>query len=283
MTRRRSTLLVGGLALLALLAAALWVLVLDRGTAEGGTELGTLKHDGLTRTYRVHRPGGDTEGRPLVVVLHGASGSGVKIEEQLGWDALADEKGFVVAYPDGIEGTWNIARICCGAAAQQDVDDTGFVTALVDRLERTLHVDRSRVYLAGISNGGALAYQVASHGGDFAAMAVLASTELGDCPSPAKLSVLIVHGSADPIVRYDGKPGVPPLDVDGPSIPEVAQRWRDREDCGAPVTNTASGSELSSATCAGGRAVEVLVHPGGHIWPPGAEDWIWKFFVDHSR
>ena len=55
----------------------------------------------MSRTAIVHRPGGLASGAPLVIVLHGAYGSGEQTRSATGWDALADREGFVVAYPNG--------------------------------------------------------------------------------------------------------------------------------------------------------------------------------------
>ena len=83
--------------------------------AESGTRTVTC-----TRTATAPRSCTDrasaAAGAPLVVVLHGARGTAADMRANLGWDALADREGLVVAYPDGLDRTWNAGR-CCGSRA----------------------------------------------------------------------------------------------------------------------------------------------------------------------
>ena len=59
--------------------------------------------DGRTRTYRTYVPAGvGTDDVPLVIALHGGTGSGAKFERSSGLDEQADLHGFVVVYPDGV-------------------------------------------------------------------------------------------------------------------------------------------------------------------------------------
>src|SRR3984957_13956472 len=96
----------------------------------GGTSVHTIAFGGLDRTYRVHKPTGLAAAAPLVVMLHGATGTGQQAENSYGWDQLADSAKFVVAYPDGIERSWN-GHGCCGRAMRENIDDVGFVIPMV--------------------------------------------------------------------------------------------------------------------------------------------------------
>src|SRR4051794_31635504 len=135
----------------------------------GTTVDGTLEVGGRTRTYHVHYPTKVPDGpASLVIGLHGGLGSGRQFEENTGFDAVADSNGFIVVYPDGIGGvmgdqdlrTWNAGN-CCGPARQQNVDDVGFISALIDHLSSTMAIDEDRVYAVGHSNGGIMAYRLA--------------------------------------------------------------------------------------------------------------------------
>src|ERR1700753_2636439 len=77
----------------------------------------SIKVGDRTRTYRLHGSSA-TAAVPLVVVLHGAVGTGLQAEQSYGWDAVADRDRFVVAYPDGVNRTWNASPDCCGLAAK---------------------------------------------------------------------------------------------------------------------------------------------------------------------
>ena len=110
-----------------------------------GTSLHTMAFGGLDRTYRVYQPAGLAAAAPLVVMLHGVSGSGEQAENSYGWDPLADSAKFVVAYPDGVGRAWN-GHGCCGQPARENVDDVGFITAMVGQISAAMAIDKSRVY-----------------------------------------------------------------------------------------------------------------------------------------
>ena len=134
---------------------------------------------------------------PLVVLRHGGFVSGNQAEEAYGWDAAADAHGLVVAYPDGEGRAWDVGGGCCGKPATEHVDDVAFVTQVVTTLEHELPIDADRVYATGISNGGLLAYRLACDTDVFAAIGPDSATLLGGCPSPARISVIHAHGTAD--------------------------------------------------------------------------------------
>ena len=104
----------------------------------------------------------------------------------------------------------NAAGACCGPAAEDGVDDVGFIKAMVARLTRALPLDEERIYVAGMSNGGVLAYALACRTSLLAAIGVVAGTQVGRCDEPRPMSVLHVHGLADTMVRFDGGPAVVP-------------------------------------------------------------------------
>src|SRR3984885_8403757 len=101
-------------------------------TLPGGTSVHTMAFGGLDRTYRVHKPAGLAAAAPLVVMLHGATGTGVQAENAFGWDQLADSAKFVVAYPDGIGRSWN-GHGCCSRAMREKIDNEGLIPSMVGR------------------------------------------------------------------------------------------------------------------------------------------------------
>ncbi|GLY07570.1 PHB depolymerase family esterase [Actinoplanes sp. NBRC 101535] len=259
-----------------------------------GSTAHELRVGDLDRTYRTYRPKNLSETRPapLVLVLHGGAGSGRQAENSYGWDAQADTGGFLVAYPDGVGRSWNVGPGCCGPAARDDVDDVAFVKSVIAAVSQGAPLDPARVYVTGISNGGMLAYRLACDTTLFAAAAPVSGTLIGDCPRPAPLSILHIHGTADRSVPFDGSPGKRhnggtgriPLNLDGPAVPDLIASWRATDNCPAP-TSTAStpppakggdtGEESAkevvtrlTADCPGGRTVELITIAGaGHQWP----------------
>lgn len=288
--------------LIALFAALLVVAgCAPSGSAEPpGLGVGSTAHSlsvgGLDRAYRLYVPDGVATPAPLVIMLHGGFGSGQQAERSYGWDELADGAKFVVAYPDGVGRAWNVNG-CCGRPARENIDDVGFISAVVGDVEANVAIDPARVYATGISNGGMMAYALACNTDLFAAIGPDAATQLDPCPSPRPTSVVHVHGTADRNIRYDGQPGDGVAGIDGPPVPDVNAFWRRVDRCAPPVVSTDGPVSTSSAVCADGRGVTLIVIDGaGHQWPGGqtvrggadppspalnATSVIWSFFANH--
>ena len=111
-----------------------------------------LTFGGLQRTYQVHVPAGLDHPAGLVINLHGAGATGSGQAALTNYNAVADQHGFVVAYPYGIDFSWADGR---GASIpdRQGVDDVGFLVALVDRLSRDYGISPGRVFATGMSAG----------------------------------------------------------------------------------------------------------------------------------
>ena len=268
-----------------------------------GSSAHSIVVGGIARSYIVYRPAALPAAAPLVVMLHGGFGTARQAEKSYHWDGEADAGHFLVAYPDGLHRAWNAGGGCCGTPARDGTDDAGFITAMVAAISRAVHVDASRVYATGISNGGIMAYDLACHTAIFAAIGPDSATELGGCAHPARLSVIAIHGTADRNIPYDGGEGGGFAHIDGPSVPAVSAAWRRAEGCTAPTTSTRSAVTTSVARCPGGRAVELITIAGaGHQWPGGASSpaaqrllgldppstaldataVIWRFFAAHA-
>ena len=108
----------------------------------------SIEVGGVTRSYLLHLPKALPDGKPapLVLVFHGGGGRATGMPNFTHFDQLADQQGFLVAYPESVNKHWNDTR------GLSTADDVGFVRALIAELERTQGVDAKRVYAAGISN-----------------------------------------------------------------------------------------------------------------------------------
>jgi polyhydroxybutyrate depolymerase len=240
-----------------------------------GDLAGALTVGAMQRTYQVHVPAGLDHPTGLVINLHGAGATGSGQAALTNYNAMADQHGFVVVYPDGIDFSWADGR---GASIpdRQGVDDVGFLVALVERLSHEYGIDPGRVFATGMSAGAFMATRLACERADVvSAIAPVAGT-LGSafpCAPSRPVSVLQVHGTADPVVPFGGGPMV---GRGGPSdiVPAtaMAQRWRDLDGCPAPVEDVLAGGvrRFTAAGCAGGsEVVFVQVDGGGHTWPAG--------------
>jgi len=175
---------------------------------------GTMTVGGLIRTYRTYVPRGLAKAAPLVVVMHGAgeNGARIRIETGYGFDRLADLHGFAVVYPNAFEGYWNACNIVGEASANGlAIDDVGFLTRMVDKIASEIGVDPSRVFAAGSSRGGFMAFRLALEAPSrFRAVAAVSanvpSQENFKCKSAGQgtSSVMIMNGSEDPLVPFDG-------------------------------------------------------------------------------
>ena len=237
-----------------------------------GTTTGSLEHEGVTRTYRLHVPDGIEGGSvPLLVALHGGGGSGQQFASSSQWDAVADAEGFVVVYPNGTGRipTWNAGE-CCGAAARDDVDDVGFIDELIDELSATLPIDQGRIVATGHSNGSTMSYRLACEMADrIVAIGVQAAPLTYEpCEPTEPVSLLHVHGAKDANVPIDGGEGSGISGLNWPSVEEGVDTIAAADGCEPePDVESVDGTTRSTWTRCDDSEVElVVVAEGAHGW-----------------
>jgi polyhydroxybutyrate depolymerase len=249
----------------------------------------TLDHGGVTRRFLLSAPAweeGD-DPLPLVVDIHGL-GEGADIHAemtQLG--PLGQEEGFVTVFPHGTGQlpSWNVNPDL------QANPDLAFVAAVLDRVEAERCIDTSRVYATGLSNGAMMTSAVACTMADrFAAVAPIAGILLPELCQPARpVPILTVHGTADPLLLFNGgidsaalsaalsggsdeapTTTAQPVDLDGEGYPATVRGWATLNGC----EDTAEDERVSDEVlrrrfdCPDEAPVEFLiVEGGGHSWP----------------
>ena len=236
-----------------------------------------LTIDGRDRTYSVYRPPGLARNNPvpLVVVLHGGFGTGNQAEKSYRWDETAQTRGFVVAYPDGYRRSWNAGGGCCGPALRDNVDDIGFLTAMIRAVSKSDNIDPRRIYLAGISNGAAMSYRYACSGPiAIAAIGSVSGAMPGGCQSPKPVSVVEIHGLKDQNIPFAGGVGTKGISkVDWPGVEQGLDPFRKADRCGAAATTTAGTVTTSTYNCAAGNQVVLItISDAGHQWPGAGEN-----------
>ena len=173
-----------------------------------------------------------------MVNLHAAGATGQQQAALTNYDAVADAYGFAAVYPDGIDLSWADGR---GASEpdRRGIDDVGFLSALIGKLVGDFGIDPGRVYVTGLSAGAFMANRLACDRADLiAAVAPVAGT-LGvnvPCNPSRPVSVLQTHGTADPVVPYDGGPMTGRGgSSDILSATAMSERWRQVDGCPGPV------------------------------------------------
>lgn len=265
-----------------------------------GDEAWTVVHQGQTRRFYVHVPTNYDPQRatPVVLDLHGRA-LDARFQMLLsGMRDVADANGFLAVHPEGtregLEQTWN-AGLCCGASARDQVDDVGFLAAVLDQLQARLCVDTKRVYATGMSNGGFMAHRLGCELSDrIAAIAPVAGT-LGvlGCQPSRPVPVFHFHGTLDAVVPYEGFAGFV-------SVQQSMDTWVQHNGCAPqPSVFLEQGDTRCQRwePCEQGAQVQLCtVEGGGHTWPGGtplpvfghttyaisASEMMWTFFSRHS-
>jgi polyhydroxybutyrate depolymerase len=248
-----------------------------------------LSSGGLDRKYLLHAPAKSSRAAmPLLVVLHGGGGTaeGMVRLTKGRFDELADRDGFYVVYPQGVGNSWNDGRRDIRSKArEQNVDDVGFFRALVAHLASTHEIDRSRVFVTGMSNGGMMSLRIGCSLPEvFRGVAAVAASLPEDvvpfCSGRPAGTLLLFDGTADPIVPYSGG-GVRVLWSDRGRVigaEKTAALWAEREGCrGAPASSKLPStvpdgtrvSRLDYPACPGGGVTLFRIAGGGHAWPGG--------------
>lgn len=253
---------------------------------------GTLTDQGLLRTYDLHTPGNDsfTHPLPLIVALHGSGMQGKDMATTTAFNRLADQAGFVVVYPDGLQQNWNVA----GTSSE---DNVAFVHALINHVQQIRSIDAQQIYVVGLSDGGFLAQELACKDpSQIAAIATVAASLptqfISDCQTQQPVSLLMVNGTADSIVPWQGD--ADPEDLPIPSVSTLVDFWQRHDNCSSPpqAAQTSKTVEVTDYSCPAGTEVKLVALEGaGHIWAGGGygqsaygdtTDRVWQFFQDHT-
>ena len=268
----------------------------------------TLQHKDVKRRYIVYTPpayhSAPQQAFPVVFNFHGG---GMTMAEQMLYTQMnraADRHGFIVVYPQGIKQDWNVGF---GMDYLAGTDDVGFTQAMLDKLKQDYRIDARRVYATGLSRGGFFALRLAAElPQQFAAVASVGATMpepvVAHHGKPEKVGMLLIHGTADQVVLYQGKAG------GYLSADDTLRYWAK---VNAIATNpppprllpAATGDDLKVSLLeqANGQQSVALVtiDGGGHTWPGAdafniglpigktsrsidANEVMWEFFGRHG-
>jgi polyhydroxybutyrate depolymerase len=241
---------------------------------------------GTQRWYLISTPSPGTEVRPLPVVLdfHGL-GEGAQLEAlttQFG--PLAQKDDFIAVFPQGIGSPvhWDTTSV-------KGNPDLQFVSEMLDQIEATQCVDETRIYSTGLSDGAFMtSFLACEMSNRIAAIAPVSGVQLDSpCEATRPVPILAFHGTADPILYFNGGVGsavlshaldggppstakVPPANLNGPGYPATVAAWAKRDGCGSEAVNTHVSPHVIHRVypCPKGTDVEFyIVIGGGHAWP----------------
>lgn len=280
----------------------------------------TFVHNGEDRHYFITVPDllvAPPEGVPLVLVLHGAGGNGPNVMAMTGFDEKAEEEGFIAVFPEGtprdrVVGdtlllTWNAGH-CCGYSMRRGADDIGFISALIDELTSVYSIDPTKIYLAGMSNGGMMTHRLAIALSDrIAAIGTVVGAMFGDEAAPASpVPAIVFNAALDEMIPLEGGELGARLFQnawDGtPLEPSVYQAtfWAATNGCQTKPSYVERKPlyAMSVYECPEGLDVRYyVVEDNGHAWPGdtritplgrdatndfSATDVIWDFFAQHQ-
>jgi polyhydroxybutyrate depolymerase len=224
---------------------------------------------------------------PVVVLLHGRIVTPEFEAQRTGLSTVTGPA--ILVYPAGYENSWN-AGVCCAGAQAANVDDVGFVTAVVhDVLAHQPDADHGRVFLVGFSNGGKMAFRVVcAEPGLFSGVAVVGAVPVADCAQPPAVPFAELAIDHDPLLTLT--PAQPPKSVNGfpqASIEGEVAALRSANGCTADGPTRVRGILTTTRfdDCRTGKAVEFDLYQGNaHVWPagdattPAAQRVIWDFF-----
>ncbi len=267
-------------------------------TVSYGSNYAEITNQGQSRNYYIYTPKSYNRNRPmpLVLVFHGDGGSGQAMSDVSRFNALAEQKGFIVVYPNGINHTWSNSP---------DSDDVSFVKALIERVQQIRNIDQREIYATGFSSGGILTQTLACELPDkiaaFASVAGSMPVQLQpSCQPHTPVSILTINGTNDQEVHYQGDDNSQPNAL--VSIPNMVKFWRSHDHTTSPNQENINSTKVKISHYYGDSGSEVMeadVVNGGHFWPGGtstdtnvnefnselglnASQTIWNFFEHHK-
>jgi len=218
------------------------------------TNATTIIHDGINREYVLYIPNSydGTSSVPIMLNFHGFGGSASDFMLDADMRFLAETDTFLLVYPQGscLNGSshWNACPN--GGDNKSTADDFGFVESIINQLSTQYNVDLERVYAAGYSNGGMMAYGLANHKSELIAAVASVSGSMLDCTGPTShpMPVIHLHGTSDGVIPYTGS-------SDWNSAQNTLDHWIN-------FNNTTANPTVSSAN-SGGITIEHYVYDQG--------------------
>lgn len=284
------------------------------GSVQPGFSAREVVSSGVKRCYELYAPDAIHAGHALPVVfsLHGFASNprGQRLISR--WETIAQRERFLVVHPQGTSFPlrWNTGpRSRVGA-----VDDVRLIQDIVEDLARSVSIDRRRIFVTGISDGGALTHRIACDLSSYVAAAGIVSGYVADAPEECQptrsVPLMVFFGTDDPILRYEGGRmelptwaatllNIPPWVLEYQPVESWVEGWAVRNGCKLTPERIMSEGSVEARRYGGcrggGEVIFYIIQGGGHTWPGGpwipwlgratrdidASELLWEFFTRH--
>jgi polyhydroxybutyrate depolymerase len=260
----------------------------------------TIMVDGKQREYIIHLPYDfdKLKKAPILFALHGSGGKSEGTQRLYQLDALADEYGYIVIYPQAIYKNWNIPDIPAYGDIDATADDVHFISELIDSTAILYKGDTDKVFVTGLSRGGKFAlylgWKLNNRIKAIAPVCASIPNEMEkDFRFPKPMPTLIINGTADPLVNYNG--GYGRMNVgqyvgsgfDMMPTEDLVKRLTVLDKCDTLYTTTNMPNNNAGDECTAikyvynGTAAPVefiKIVGGGHTWP-GSLQYLPRFII----
>ena len=250
------------------------------------------------RNYKVLKPKNyDPKKKyPLILSLHGFSSNGSGQAGFFPLKDLADKYGFLYCFPSGLDRSWNATNACCDFRNKHN--DSAYLRGLILWAQKEYSIDKKKVYVTGLSNGGFMSYRMAhDHSDLITAIVPFAGVGFNQWPSNPKtpVSVLHIHGTKDKTIKWAGG-GI--RSAKYPSAEDNFAKWKafnkcekktDTSDLKIDLDRKVDGAETKVVRYESkeGKIVTELweVVDGGHVTAPksAARERIIKWMLARSK
>ena len=258
------------------------------------TNAQAIVHDGIDREYILYIPNSydGTSSVPLMLNFHGFGGSASQFMQEADMRSLAEANTFILVYPQGscLDGSshWNPCPI--GGDNKSTADDVGFIESIISEISSQYTIDMERIYAAGYSNGGMMAYGLANYKSDLIAAVASVSGTMLNCTGPTShpMPVIHLHGTSDAVVSYNGS-------NDWNSVQSTLDYWTSfNNTISTPTINTdnTGGMTIEHYSFEQGDnsvSVEHYKYIGGdHVWfnelyqGQNASELVWNFMSKYD-
>lgn len=250
------------------------ILLLLMVTLVGHAQIQNFEWQGGQREYLVKIPAQHDATMPVLYFLHGLGDNITRLDNEFHFQQIADDFGWMMVVPQALPQSgytmWN------AALTSSNIDDSGFLMALLDTLAVNYPVNLDSVFFTGFSMGGFMTHRMAIEHGDritaCAPVSGLITHAMASHTAVAPVKMLHIHGTSDPVVGYDGNSQYFGGNL-GLSVEAILDYWKNANHCaGEPFIDTFpdlhnDGLRFVRYTYEGDAELQhIKVIGGNHTW-----------------